>query len=175
MSRWLPRGLALLLVLAVGALAWREYRAGYCLSEAGSLIDRVVFGHLRGADAVQAVQRAGALLDCARPIAHREPARVALVEGLGLLLAQRGDEAEAVLRAAIAVGERPELTLNLGRALAAQGDEVGARAAFLRAMWAAPQVADTLPRAMRASLAVELQVLEQALRDGRGTVPPLPP
>lgn len=175
MSRWLPRALAVLLMLAVGASALREYRAGYCLSEASTLIEAVLFGRLRGAAAERAVQRVGMLLACAQPIMGREPTRLALVQSLSLILAQRADQAESVLRAAIVAGERPELTLNLGRALAAQGDEAGARAAFLRAMWAAPQVADTLPRTMRESLMVELQVLEQALRDRRGEVPPLPP
>jgi tetratricopeptide (TPR) repeat protein len=164
--------------LLVGVVAWAavgEYRAGHCLAEAAGLVEDVLFARLRGEAATAAVQRAAQNLACAEPIAAREPTRYALLRSLILLLDGRAAEAEAVLRAAIAEGERPELTLNLGRALAAQGDEAGARAAFLRALWAAPQVGDTLPRAMRESLAVELQVMEQALREGRGVLPPLPP
>lgn len=164
--------------LLVGAVAWvavGEYRAGHCLSAAGRLVEDVLFGRLRGEAATAAVQRAGQRLACAEPIAAREPTRYALLRGLILMLDGRAADAEAVLRTAIATGERPELTLTLGRALAAQGDEAGARAAFLRALWAAPQVGDTLPRAVRESLAVELQVMEQALREGHGATPPLPP
>lgn len=171
----LRRVAAALLVVALAWVAVGEYRAGHCLSEAGRLVEDVLFGRLRGEAAGSAVQRAAQKLACAEPIAAREPARYALLRGLILMLDGRAAEAEAVLRAAIAAGERPEITLNLGRALAAQGDEAGARAAFLRAMWAAPQVGDTLPRTLRASLAVELQVMEQALREGRSVVPPLPP
>jgi hypothetical protein len=63
-------------------------------------------------------------------------ARAPMLEGIALILAGKGAAALAVLDAAIAAGERPELTINQGRARAILGDMAGANAAYLRTAWA---------------------------------------
>jgi hypothetical protein len=174
MRRWL-RWLAALPLLVAVLPALSALRAQHCLAAANAPIEAALLGRLRGAAAVAAVRAALPALACAEAGLPRDP-RVPLLRALAHLLLQEPERAEAVLRAAIAEGERPELVLNLGRARAAQGDEAAAQAAFLRAAWAAPAVTDTLPAALRHALADAVAARAAALgSEVPPGIPPLPP
>ena len=168
-ARWM-------LALILAACAWPEigsYRGEWLLADANARISAAFKGAIGGPAAVTAVQSA---LTQAQHAAGSLPGdqRPALASAIALLLLHRGTEAAAVLDAAIAAGERPELTLNLGRACGIAGDEAGAQAAFLRTAWASPPAIATLPAAIRAPLLERVKQLEEDLRAGRlQEVPPL--
>lgn len=169
----LARVFAIAFLLALLLPELPRYRAEAVLADAHARLDAVLHGQLRGTAARDAT--AQALVDAQRA-GQRLPGdpRAPLAEGLALLFQQRGREAAAVLTAAIAQGERPELTLNLGRARGISGDAAGADAAFLRTAWASPASIATLPAAMRADLSQRVGTLETALREGRlEMAPPL--
>lgn len=167
--RW--RGLALFALLL---LIWPEaqrYRAEWWLAEANTRLERILLGQDRGPVALASVARAEAL---ARAAADRLPAdpRADLLLSVALILQARGAEAVAVLDAAIAEGERPELTLSLGRARATLKDEAGAEAAFLRTTWASEVAIVTLPKAMRLRMRARVLQWDADLRAGRVHAPP---
>jgi hypothetical protein len=125
------------------------------------------------AEGKRLVQAALDAADAAAP-ALPEDARVALARGVALSLLGRGQEAVRVLDAAIAAGERPELSLCLGRARAVAGDEAGADRAFFRTAWASSFALGTLPKGLREALLVRVGEREQAFREGRvDGAPPL--
>lgn len=165
------RILALLALLALLAPEAPRYRAEAWLADANAHLDAVLRGMARGADAWRATEQA---LLAARQAARRLPGdpRPPLAEGLAMLFQQRGPEAAATLTAAVAQGERPELTLNLGRARGISGDAAGADAAFLRTAWASPASIGTLPAAMRDDLSARVRLLEIALHEGTLKAPP---
>jgi hypothetical protein len=147
---------------------WPEaprYLAQWRLADASVRLERILSGQVTGADAVASAQRAALQANAARSGLPWD-ASVALLEGTALLLLQQGVAAQQVFVQAIAIGERPELTLNLGRALALLGDETGAQQAFLRAAWAAPQSLSTMPRATREALLRQVDAWERQLRAG---------
>ena len=157
-----------LLVVLAALLVWPElprYRAERLLAETNARLERVLRGVEPQATAVASVRMAADAARRAAELLPPEP-RPALARSIALVMTRRLDEAVAVLDAAIASGERPELTINLGRARAARGDEAGARRAYVRTAWAAPGAVGTLPAAMRASVLEEVAALEVKLRAG---------
>ena len=165
-----------LLALALVALAWPEigsYRGETLLADAGARLSAALQGATRGEEAVTSVQAAYTEVQRAADLLPADQ-RPALSAGIALLLLRRGADATAILDAAIAQGERPELTLNLGRARGIVGDERGAQAAFLRTAWASPAAVATLPAALRGPLLERVRSLEEDLRAGRlQQAPPL--
>jgi hypothetical protein len=166
----------LILILALAALAWPEigrYDGEILLADAAARLSAALNGEIRGDAAVSSVQAAYASAQRAAVLLP-EDQRPALSQAIGLLLLHKGADASAILEAAIAQGERPELTLNLGRARGIGGDEQGAQAAFLRTAWASPAAVSTLPAALRGPLLERVKSLERELREGRlRQVPPL--
>lgn len=162
-------------VIALLALAfWPEfgrYRAEWLLAEANVRLDRVLRGIDRGEGALGAADRARVLAHDAGLLLPNDP-RPPLLESVALILRRQGSDAIRVLEAALARGERPELTLNLGRARGITGDEAGAMAAFLRTAWASPGAIATLPAAIREPLLEQVKELEVELRAGRLRAPP---
>ena len=162
------------IVLAV--LTWPEidaYRGEWLLADAGARLSGALKGTTRGDDAVNSVQAALAEAQLAATCLPGDQ-RPVLSASIALLLLHRGAEAAAILDAAIAQGERPELTINLGRARGILGDENGAQAAFLRTAWASPAAVATLPAAIREPLLERVKVLEDDLHAGRlRQIPPL--
>lgn len=157
------------LLLALVLCVWPElgrYRAEWRLAEADARLQRALRGLDRGALALQSV---GIAATQAHGAAEQLPgdARPPLFEGIALILAGKGAAALAVLDAAIAAGERPELTINLGRARTLLGDARGADSAYLRTAWASPLAIATLPAEMRATLQGRVATLEGDLRAGR--------
>lgn len=170
----MKRALRVLAVLCVLALAWPEvarYRAEHGLKETAARVDRVLRGLDAGASAQQSLARAGEIATTLAPTLPGD-SRPALLLGIVRILQQRGAEAVTVFEAAIAQGERPELTLNLGRARTTLGDTAGADAAYLRTAWASSRALDTLPAAMRTSLLSRVDSLDAELRAGRLQAPP---
>jgi hypothetical protein len=158
-----------LLALALVALAWSEigsYRGEILLADAGVRLAAALRGATRGEEAMTSVQTAYAETQRAATLLPGDQ-RPALSAGIALLLLHRGVDAITILDAAIAQGERPELTLNLGRARGIAGDERGAQAAFLRTAWASPAAVATLPAALRSPLLERVKSLEEDLRAGR--------
>ena len=152
---------------------WQRYRAEWMLAEANTRLERVLLGRDRGAPALASVVQAESL---ARAAEERLPAdpRADLLLSVALILQARGAEAVTVLEAAIAQGERPELTLSLGRARATLQDEAGAEAAFLRTTWASEVAIATLPKDLRRRLRAQVLQWEEGLREGRlHATPPL--
>jgi len=161
-------------IAALLALLWPEfarYRAEYQLKEVGARMERALTGKDRGEAALQSVSRAQQLAHSAAAALPGD-ARAPMLEGIALILMRQGEQAIAVLTAAIAQGERPEFTINLGRARSVLGDEVGARRAFLRTAWASPTAIFTLPKATQEQLVIEVRELEAELRAGRLRAPP---
>jgi hypothetical protein len=169
----IARGAGVFLLLV---LLWPEFarnRAEHRLHEANQHLERVLAGADRGAVGVESVDRAMLLAQTSAQHLPGDP-RPQVLEGVALILRGRGSEAIALFDAAIAVGERPELTINLGRARSSVGDEVGARRAFMRTAWASPNGIVTLPKALRAELLDEVARIEVELRAGRlKALPPL--
>ena len=164
----MKRVLRVILVVVAALLVWPElprYRAECLLADANARLERVLRGIEPAATAVASVQAAEDAARRAAALLPPEP-RPALARSIALVMTRRLDEAVAVLDAAIASGERPELTINLGRARAARGDEAGAQRAYLRTAWAAPSAVGTLPAAMRESVLEEVAALEAKLRAG---------
>jgi hypothetical protein len=160
------RGLIIILLLS---LLWPEiarYRSEHRLIEASRRIERVLGGIDQGAVGTESVDRALVLAHTAALDLPGDP-RPQIQEGVALILRGRGIEAIALFDAAVAIGERPELTVNLGRARSSAGDEVGARAAFLRTAWASPNGIATLPKTLRVELLDEVANMEVELRTGR--------
>jgi hypothetical protein len=156
------------LVIVPALLVWPElsrYRAERLLADANARLERVLRGAEPAATAVASVQTVEALASEAQALLPPEP-RPALARSIALVMTRQPDAAIAVLDAAIAQGERPELTINLGRARASHGDEAGAMRAYLRTAWAAPSAVGTLPQAMRQSVLDEVAALEVKLRAG---------
>lgn len=161
--------LRLLLLVALGLALWPElarYPGEHALAAANGRLERLLRGAEQGQAALQSAQQAEAQAAAAARRLGLDP-RAALSHGIALILLNRAAEAQAVLGAALAQGERPELSLNLGRALAARGDADAAQRAYLRTAWASPQAIATLPRAMRESLQAEVARREAELRAGR--------
>ncbi|MES2932485.1 MAG: hypothetical protein V4805_03240 [Pseudomonadota bacterium] len=164
----------MLVTTVLALLLWPEfgrYRAEWMMAEANNQLDRVLRGVDRGTEAQHGIEQARNLAHLARlqlPTDSRAP----LLEAVALILGRQGAAAIQVLDAAIAQGERPELTINLGRARGISGDEKGATAAFLRTAWANPGAISTLPAAMRAPLLDQVTSLEAELRAGRMMEPP---
>lgn len=158
-----------LLVGVVLVVCWwpeaTRYLAQWRLADASVRLERILSGQQTGPDAVSSAQRAALQANAARSGLPWDSS-VALLEGTALMLLQQGAAAQQVFASAIAVGERPELTLNLGRALAQMGDEAGAQQAFARAAWAAPQSLSTLPRTTREALLLQVAQWESQLRAG---------
>lgn len=169
-------GFAAALTLLLVAMVWPEpgrYRAEWLLADANGRLSEALHGAITGDAAVRSTETAFVQSRQAAALLPDDP-RTALAASVALLLLQRGAEAQAILNAAIAQGERPELTLNLGRARGILGDQSGAQAAFLRAAWASPGAIATLPAALRAPLLARVSELEVELRAGRlREVPPL--
>jgi tetratricopeptide (TPR) repeat protein len=161
-------------LLAMLVPEWQAYRAEHALARVEARVDEVLTGRSGGTAAIAAIDAAIADADLARAVLPDDP-RSALAAALPRIMRGRAGEARAILEAAIAAGERPELTLNLGRALAAEGDDDAAQAAFLRAAWASPTITATLPRATREAIGVAVAEREAALRAGKlSAIPPLP-
>lgn len=167
----LPR---LLLVALLAVLLWPEfgrYHAERMLAEVNGQLNRILRGIDRGAEAQSAATQA-------RETAHRAAlllpgdARPALLEAIALIMMRRGPEAIQVLDAAIAQGERPELTINLGRARGISGDEPGAMTAFLRTAWTNSGAVASLPAALRGRLLEQVNTLDAELQAGRLAAPP---
>lgn len=156
------------------ACLWPEpsrYAAEWTLRDAGARVERV----LRGLDTGSAAQTSMAVVGTTTDSVSAtmpDDTRAALLGGIALILQNRAPEAVTMLDAAIARGERPELTLNLGRARTAAGDTAGADAAYLRTAWASPLALNTLPAAMRTELLQRVTVLEDALHDDTLHAPP---
>ena len=174
MNRAMRLGVIVLLALAI----WPEfgrYHAEWLLADANVRLDRVLRGADRGESALNAADRARTQAHDAGLLLPADP-RPPLLESVALILRRQGGDATRVLEAALAHGERPELTLNLGRARGISGDEAGAMAAFLRTAWASPGAIATLPAALRGPLLEQVNGLEIELRAGRlGALPPLRP
>ena len=164
MTRALRAGIIALLLLAV----WPEfdqYRAEWMIAQADARLDRILRGLDRGDPAFQSAGTAAMQAHTAGSLLPGDP-RPPLFESIALLLRHQGPAATAVLEAAIAQGERPELTLNLGRARGISGDAAGASAAFLRTAWVSPAALATLPVSIRSPLLEQVKVLESELRAG---------
>ena len=163
--------LALLALVLLLWPEWQRYRAEGMLAEANTRLERVLLGRDRGAPALASVVQAESL---ARAAEERLPAdpRADLLLSVALILQGRGTEAVSVLDAAIAQGERPELTLSLGRARALLGDEAGAEAAFLRTTWASEVAIATLPKETRRRMRAQVLQWDEGLREGRLHAPP---
>lgn len=157
------------LLLGLLLMLWPEfarYRAEWQMADANARLQRALGGLDRGTVALQSVAVAAAQAHAAA--AHLPgDARPPLFEGVALILSGKGAEALAVLDGAIALGERPELTINQGRARTLLGNEAGANAAYLRTAWASPLAIATLPAAMRATLSTQVASLEIELQAGR--------
>lgn len=164
------------LAFALMALTWPElasYRGERLLADARARLSDALNGTTRGDAALASVQTALAEAQLAAACLPADQ-RPALSASIALLLLHRGTEAAAILTAAIAEGERPELTVNLGRARGILGDESGAQAAFLRTAWASPPSVATLPSAIREPVLERVKSLEDELRAGRlRQIPPL--
>lgn len=161
------------LVLATLSLSAElsRYRAERELASAERELAAVFSGARNGDEAIAAVER---VYHTAARAQARWPneSRIALVHGISALMSRRIEESIAILERAIAVSERAELTLNLGRARYAAGDAAGAKRAYLRAIWASPAQAATLPADLRAELARDLERLTEALESGNLQEPP---
>jgi hypothetical protein len=169
----------LLVVVALGLALWPElarYRAEWRLGAANAHLAQVLRMQRAsdaGGDALRHAGLAVALSEQVRATLPDDP-RGVLAHAIGLILTGRGEQAVAVLDAAIATGERPEFTLNLGRARTTLGDEAGANRAYLRTAWASAQAIATLPKAMREDFLRQVQDLDAQLRAGElSAVPPL--
>lgn len=163
-----------LVLLALALLLgpeWRAYRAEWSLAEANTRLERVLLGRDRGAQALASVAHAETLARAAQRGLPADP-RADQMLGIALILQGRPADAVTVLDAAIAHGERPELTLSLGRARAALQDEAGADAAFLRAAWASEAAIATLPKAKRSEVLAQVRRWEDDLHAGRLRAPP---
>ncbi len=170
MSRWL-RVPAIVALLALVLPEPGRYRAEWQLAEASVRLERVLRGVDRGAAAAASVEHVrGIAHAAARALPH--DMRPVLFESIAAILQQRSEQAATLLAAAIARGERPELTLNLGRARTALRDAAGADRAYLRTAWASRAAIATLPKAMRETLDLQVAQLENELRDGRLSAPP---
>jgi predicted Zn-dependent protease len=161
-------------IAVLALLLWPEfarYAAEHRLAAANGRLERALRGIDRGDAALASVRIAG---DAARAAAVALPGdpRPPLQQGIALILQGRSKEAIEVLDAAIAEGDRPELTINLGRARSATGDDAGAAAAYLRTAWASPAAISTLPSALRDTLQAEVAQREAALRAGQLDAPP---
>lgn len=169
--------LRLALTLSLLTLWWPElprYRAERGLAQAQKALEDVLSNRLAQDQAVLAITQAADLALAAQqplPGDLRPPHSAAIA----LLMLRRFDQAGTVLEAAIAWGDRPELSVNLGRVRASLGDLAGAERAWLHSAWAQPHSVDTLPGAQRGPVLQQLPVLEAALRAGRleGLPPPL--
>lgn len=153
------------LLLALFAPEVARYRAERSLADANLRLQRALTGADRGAVALQSVGEAATLAASAANAMPGDP-RAPLLQGIALILAGRGRDALVVLDAAVEAGERPELTINQGRARTLLGDPAGAHAAYLRTAWASPLAVESLPRAMRDALSIEVARLEGELRSG---------
>lgn len=165
---------AIIIVAILALLLWPEfgrYRAEWMMGEANSRLERVIRGIDQGAAAQAGIERARMLAHEAAQLLPTD-VRAPLLEGIALILQRRGSEAIRVLEAALAQGERPELTINLGRARGISGDAQGAQAAFLRTAWANPGAIATLPAALRGPLLDQVTALEAELHAGRLSSPP---
>jgi hypothetical protein len=170
MNRWL-RVLASVALLALLLTEFGRYRAEWQLAEASVRLERVLRGVDRDAAASAAVERASnAAQAAAQGLPH--DMRPVLFGAIAAILQQRSEQAATMLEAAIARGERPELTLNLGRARTALRDDAAADRAYLRTAWASRAAIATLPKAMRETLDARVAQLENDLRDGRLSAPP---
>jgi hypothetical protein len=170
----MKRILQWLTIASLLALLWPEfprYAAEYRLAQAAARLDRALSGIDQGQAALASVIEAQRLTHAAGLVLPGD-ARAVMLEGVALILSGQSQQAIEVLEAGVALGERPEFTINLGRARAAVGDEAGARAAFLRSGWASPTALGTLPKPVRDALLLEIQQLESELRSGRLQAPP---
>jgi hypothetical protein len=172
-ARALTGGLSILLLAAGVAPEVSRYAAEHRLRQATTALAQIVARPAAPAETVRRLERvAGVAAAAAGLPGDWRPHQVA---GAARLLAGQGEAALAHYRAALALGERPEVDLNIGRALAALGRDEAARAAGLRAAWIAPAVLAGLPPGSRAALGAELERLERELRAGRLAAPPPAP
>jgi len=179
----MKRAWQVVLVALLGLALWPEfsrYVAEWRLSEANVRLDRALQASQSAAragvpgvdrEALRQAQLAGALAEQAHAALSDDP-RATLAHAIALIMTSRGADAEALLGAAIASGERPEFTINLGRARTTLGDEAGANAAYLRTAWASPQATATLPKAMREDFQRQVEQLDAQLRAGQLKTPP---
>lgn len=179
----MKRGARLAVVIVLGLALWPEftrYVAEWRLTEANMRLQRALqesrISTVTGApvDAIGARNQAGLALHLAEQASAALPGdpRAVLANAIALIMNGRGADAVSLLDAAIAVGERPEFTLNLGRARTTLGDAAGANAAYLRTAWASPHALATLPKAMREDFQRQADALDSELRAGRLTAPP---
>lgn len=89
-------------------------------------------------------------------------AAIPLAEGSQYRLLERGDEAAAAYRRALALQPRPETWLNLGAAQLLQGDEQGARESFLTAVKLDPRMREQVPQPYRSELPRRGELLNRA-------------
>lgn len=173
-----------LLAVALLALAlWPEfprYQAEWRLNDANFRIDQALRMSQSAArsDVAETDRAALRQVALAETLAAQASAalpgdpRAILTQSIALIMTGRGQQAVALLDAAIDAGERPEFTINLGRARTTLGDEGGANAAYLRTAWASPQAIATLPKAMREELQRQVERLDAQLRAGQLSAPP---
>jgi hypothetical protein len=125
-------------------------------------------------EAGPALERAAELGMAAAPALPADP-RPRVLAGSARLVANRPKEALDFYRDAMATGERAEIDLNVGRALALAGARPEAQSALLRALWISPALASAIPEPLSTRLREEIERLENELRSGMLTAPPLMP
>ena len=166
----------LVLILIALVPEYYRYAAERLLYRTSSVVRAAVFARPREATSKTAVlvEAASTARDAARALPGDW--RPLTIAGGALLLAGRPDQAIETYRAALALGERPEIVLNMGRAYASSGRIDSARAAYLRAAWISPPVLTGLSKATQDALRPDLEALErQHARGELGAPPTLPP
>jgi len=166
-------GAALIGLALVAALVpeFFRYRAERRLYEASALFRLLIAqgnaaaGETAMLDAVAALamQAAEGLPGDSRPL---------ILAGSARLVERRPDEALALYRRALSIGERAEIDLNLGRAWALTGNRQAASAAVLRAVWVSPALISALPEEVQAPLRAALAEDAQQLVSHRLSGPP---
>jgi hypothetical protein len=167
-------GLAILLLVAAMAPEVSRYAAERSLRRATAAVGLIAARPLAASGAAASLEQAAvAAAGAAGPLpGDWRPLQVAAA---ARLLAGQPEAALEHYRAALALGERPEVDVNMARALAALGRHEAARAALLRAAWISPAMLAVLPASSRPILAAALERLEGDLRAGRLPAPPPAP
>jgi hypothetical protein len=167
-------GLAILLLAAAVAPEVSRYAAERSLQRATAAVGLIAARPPAAPGAAPILEQAAV---AAAGVADHLPGdwRPLQVAGAARLLAGQAEAALEHYRAALALGERPEVDVNMARALAALGRHEAARAALLRAAWISPGMLVVLPASSRPILAAALERLEGDLRAGRLPAPPPAP
>ncbi len=173
LNRMKSIGAALISLALVAALVpeFFRYRAERRLYDASALFRSLISqgnaaaGETAMLDAVVtlAMQAAEGLAGDSRPL---------ILAGSARLVERRPDEALALYRRALSIGERAEIDLNLGRAYALAGNQQAASAAALRAVWVSPALISALPEQVQTPLRAALAEDAHRLISHRLSAPP---